>query len=143
MQPRELCKVWFCCCWQGSSSHLSVQIACKLFNSHSVANKIGHSVLAFLPAGMDTDHQPNLTTMHKNHNKASQQNFIYELTECVKCKKHNYLKTLGVNLIKEHFCNHKAKRDLQLSLLKILKTTFCMVFAFVRNTLYDCLLLHK
>lgn len=65
-----------CCCRQGSSSHLSVQIACKLFNSHSVANKIGHSVLAFLPAGMVTDHRPNLTTMHDNHNKHSQQNFI-------------------------------------------------------------------
>lgn len=64
-----------CCRQQGSSSHLSVQIARKLFNSHSVANKIGHSVLTFLPAGMDTDHWPNLTTMHKNRNQLSQHSF--------------------------------------------------------------------
>lgn len=64
-----------CCRQQGSSSHLSVQIACKLFNSHSVANKIGHSVLTLLPAGMDTDHRPNLTTMHKKRNEPSQHNF--------------------------------------------------------------------
>lgn len=44
--PVNFGKRGVCCCRQGSSSHLSVQIACKLFNSHSVANKIGHSVLA-------------------------------------------------------------------------------------------------
>lgn len=50
--------------------------------------------------------------------------------------KHSYLKTHMDILIEDHFCSHKADRELQLSLLIILKTTFFLVFAFVRNTLY-------
>lgn len=73
--PWTLSSVVFVAVSGGSSSHFSIQIAHKLFNSHSVANKIGHSLLAPHPAGTDTDHRPNLTTVLENHNKPRQHNF--------------------------------------------------------------------
>lgn len=93
------------CYQQGSSSHHSVQIACKLFNSHSVANKIGHSVGSFLPAGMDTPKQTWRQCTTTTINQANT-NFTWINTVC------KYNKSTRSILKKMHLCNHKEDRDL-------------------------------